>query len=57
VFVDQTVMLNTYRIRAEVDNQREGDFWLLRPGQNAEITIHSSEGPLPSAEPKTARQP
>jgi multidrug efflux pump subunit AcrA (membrane-fusion protein) len=56
VFVDQTVMLNTYRIRAEVENQREGDFWLLRPGQNAEITIHSSEGPLPSAEPKTARQ-
>jgi multidrug efflux pump subunit AcrA (membrane-fusion protein) len=56
VFVDQTVMLNTYRIRAEVDNQRDGDFWLLRPGQNAEITIHSSEGPLPSAEPKTALQ-
>jgi macrolide-specific efflux system membrane fusion protein len=57
VFVDQTVLLNnTYRIRAEVDNQKEGDFWLLRPGQIAEITIHSSEGPLPSVEPRAARQ-
>ncbi|HEX6960919.1 MAG TPA: HlyD family efflux transporter periplasmic adaptor subunit [Lacipirellula sp.] len=57
VFVDQTVMSNFYRVRAEVDNQRDGDYWLLRPGLDAEITIHASQPPAPVAEPKTARQP
>jgi multidrug efflux pump subunit AcrA (membrane-fusion protein) len=56
VFVDQTVLLGNYRVRAEVENQREGDFWLLRPGLDAEMTIHTTEPPLPVDEPKTARQ-
>jgi multidrug efflux pump subunit AcrA (membrane-fusion protein) len=56
VFVDQTVLLGNYRVRAEVQNQREGDFWLLRPGLDAEMTIHTTEPPLPVEEPKTARQ-
>jgi multidrug efflux pump subunit AcrA (membrane-fusion protein) len=56
VFVDQTVMMKWYRIRAEVDNQREGDFWLLRPGLDAEITIHTSQPPVEVAGPKTAQK-
>jgi HlyD family secretion protein len=55
VFVDQTVLSDQYRVRAEVQNQREGDFWLLRPGLLAEMTIHTSEPPV-AAETKTARQ-
>lgn len=54
VFVDQTVMRNEYRVRAELQNQREGDFWLLRPGLDAEMTIHTSEPALEAA--KTARE-
>ena len=55
IFVDQTVLSDEYRVRAEVQNQREGDFWLLRPGLDAEMTIHTSEPPV-AAEAKTARQ-
>ena len=56
VFVDQTVLRGNYRVRAELQNQREGDFWLLRPGLDAEMTIHTSEPPLAASEAKTARQ-
>ncbi len=55
VHIDQTVLSGLYRVRAEVQNQREGDFWLLRPGLNAEMKIHTSEPPV-AVEAKTARQ-
>jgi multidrug efflux pump subunit AcrA (membrane-fusion protein) len=56
VFVDQTVVMKWYRVRAEIENQREGDFWLLRPGLDAEITIHASQPPVDVTEPKTAQK-
>jgi multidrug efflux pump subunit AcrA (membrane-fusion protein) len=56
VHIDQTVLSGVYRVRAEVQNQREGDFWLLRPGLNAEMKVHTSEPPV-AVEAKTARQP
>jgi multidrug efflux pump subunit AcrA (membrane-fusion protein) len=55
VHIDQTVLSDVYRVRAEVDNQREGDFWLLRPGLDAEMMIYLSEPPV-TVEAKTARQ-
>ena len=55
VFVDQTTVGGVYRVRAEVKNQREGDYWLLRPGLKAEMTVHTSEAPV--AAEKTALQP
>ena len=37
-----------YRVWAEVENRRIGDStqWLLRAGQSATMTIHSSQAPL-----------
>ncbi len=45
VYVGQTVESNqhTYVVRAEIENQRNGDFWVIRPGMMAEITIHTSQ--------------
>jgi multidrug efflux pump subunit AcrA (membrane-fusion protein) len=31
---------NEFRVRVEVLNRKENDFWLLRPGLTADITIH-----------------
>jgi macrolide-specific efflux system membrane fusion protein len=55
VYVDQTLIGGQYRLRAEVDNVREGDYWLLRPGLLAEMTVHTGEPPI--AAEKTALQP
>ena len=41
VYVDQMVQSDgSYRVRAEVKNQREGDNWLIQPGLKARMTIH-----------------
>jgi multidrug resistance efflux pump len=32
-----------YLVRAEVQNRREGNFWLVRPGMPANLTIHVSQ--------------
>jgi multidrug efflux pump subunit AcrA (membrane-fusion protein) len=40
-YVDQIVQSDgSYRVRAELKNQREGDNWLIQPGMTAEMTIH-----------------
>jgi multidrug efflux pump subunit AcrA (membrane-fusion protein) len=48
VFASQAVVESSegyseYLVRAEVPNQRQGDFWLIRPGLTAKMTIHVNE--------------
>jgi hypothetical protein len=38
-----------YLVRAEVQNRRDGDFWLVRPGMPANLTIHVSQPPVETA--------
>lgn len=45
-FVSQTVLDNNYQVRAEFANQRNGQYWLIRPGLDAEMTIHLQEPPV-----------
>ncbi len=41
IYVDQMVRSDgSYRVRAEVKNEREGDNWLIQPGLKARMTIH-----------------
>jgi len=35
-----------YLVRAEVQNRREGNFWLVRPGMSAWLTIHVNQPPV-----------
>lgn len=50
-FVSQTVEpgIDSYMVRAEVQNQRNGDYWLIRPGLRADMTIHVSQPAEPQA--------
>jgi len=50
-YVSQTVQAvgNDYLVRAEIENQRNGDYWLVRPGLKAEMTIHVSQPAQPQA--------
>ena len=43
-----------FKVRAEIQNQREGEFWLVRPGLPAEMTIHISR-PAVDPAPRSAR--
>ena len=44
VYVDQMVQSDgSYRVRAEVKNEREGDNWLIQPGLKARMTIRLNE--------------
>jgi len=46
VYVSQTVQGDgKYLVRADVPNRREGDFWLVRPGLPAEMTIQLQPAP------------
>lgn len=49
--VGQTVQAvkGDYLVRAEIQNQRNGDYWLIRPGLPAEMTIHISQPAEPQA--------
>jgi multidrug efflux pump subunit AcrA (membrane-fusion protein) len=49
--VGQTVraVKGDYLVRAEIQNQRDGDYWLIRPGLLAEMTIHVSQPAEPQA--------
>jgi multidrug resistance efflux pump len=49
--VGQTVraVKGDFLVRAEIQNQREGDYWLIRPGLLAEMTIHVSQPAEPQA--------
>ena len=49
--VGQTVQAvkGDYLVRAEIQNQRNGDYWLIRPGLRAEMTIHVSQPAEPQA--------
>ncbi len=49
--VGQTVQAvkGDYLVRAEIQNQRNGDYWLIRPGLPAEMTIHVSQPAEPQA--------
>ncbi|MCC6492835.1 MAG: HlyD family efflux transporter periplasmic adaptor subunit, partial [Pirellulales bacterium] len=57
VYVGQTVEPNTgyYVVRAEIENQRSGDFWLIRPGLRADMTIHVSQPPVDEPAKSAAR--
>ena len=39
VYVKPLVEGGAYEVRAEVQNRKNGDFWLLSPGRSAEMTI------------------
>ena len=39
VFVKPMVEGRKFAVRAEVQNRREGGFWILCPGQTADMTI------------------
>jgi len=44
VFVDPQIDGNgRFRVRAEVDNRKQGGFWLLMPGQTADMTIAATK--------------
>jgi multidrug efflux pump subunit AcrA (membrane-fusion protein) len=44
VYVDQFVRSDgSYRVRAEVKNEREGDNWRIQPGLKAQMIIHLKE--------------
>ncbi|HYO25302.1 MAG TPA: HlyD family efflux transporter periplasmic adaptor subunit, partial [Lacipirellulaceae bacterium] len=61
-WVNQTVVDTTegyaeYLVQAEVKNTREGEFWLVRPGIRAAMTIHVNLPPVTqSAVPPTAQR-
>jgi multidrug efflux system membrane fusion protein len=40
-----------YKVRAIVHNQRVGNFWLVRPGLPARMTIHIDQPPVASGDP------
>jgi hypothetical protein len=35
-----------YLVRSEIQNQKNGDYWVVRPGLEAEVTIHISQPPV-----------
>jgi multidrug efflux pump subunit AcrA (membrane-fusion protein) len=35
-----------YLVRAEIQNKRSGNYWVVRPGLEAEVTIHTSQPPV-----------
>jgi len=44
IYVDQIVQSDgSYRVRAEVKNEREGDNWRIQPGLKALMTIHLNQ--------------
>ncbi len=40
-----------YMVRCEIENQRVGNFWLVRPGLNAEVTIHVDQPAIQLSDP------
>jgi multidrug efflux pump subunit AcrA (membrane-fusion protein) len=41
IYINQMVQHDRgYKIRAEIPNQQQGKYWLIRPGQKATMTIH-----------------
>jgi len=56
VHVSQMVISRQYLVRAEVQNQRDGEFWLVRPGLDVEMTIHLSEPPVDAPVKETAQK-
>lgn len=51
VYINQSVVPledvgGMYLVRAEVQNEKNGDYWLVRPGLAAEMTIHVSRPPM-----------
>lgn len=41
IYINQKVEHDRgYKIRAEIPNQKQGKYWLIRPGQKATMTIH-----------------
>jgi RND family efflux transporter MFP subunit len=43
---DPTAYGPQYLVRVEIQNVREGDFWLVRPGMPAALTIHTDQPPV-----------
>jgi macrolide-specific efflux system membrane fusion protein len=50
--VNPIVKSNLYRVRAEVENRREDDFWLLQPGREAAMVVHLRTSPRNAARPR-----
>jgi multidrug efflux pump subunit AcrA (membrane-fusion protein) len=51
VYISQSVEHdNAYLIRAEIENERRGNHWLIRPGQKTSMTIKIAESEEPKAE-------
>jgi RND family efflux transporter MFP subunit len=47
IYVNQTVQGDgEYLVRAEIQNTREGDYWVVRPGLPAKMTIHVTQQPV-----------
>ncbi len=47
IHVSSLIRDGEYVVRAEVQNQRVGDSWLIQPGLRARMTIHLSQEPEP----------
>jgi multidrug resistance efflux pump len=47
--IDTTSGYAEYLVRAEIQNQRNGDFWLVRPGLPAYMTIHVNQPAVTAA--------
>jgi multidrug resistance efflux pump len=46
IYVNQTVLDDEYLVRAEIQNQRNGEYWVIRPGLAATMTIHVTQDPV-----------
>jgi multidrug resistance efflux pump len=47
--IDTTMGYAEYLVRAEIQNQRTGDFWIVRPGLPAYMTIHVNQPAVTAA--------
>jgi RND family efflux transporter MFP subunit len=54
IYVNQTVLDDEYLVRAEIQNERNGEYWLVRPGLAATMTIHVTQDPI--AAPAKAKE-
>jgi len=56
IYVNQTVLDEEYLVRAEIQNQRNGDYWVVRPGLSAMMTIHVTQDPVAAPAQATESQ-
>jgi multidrug efflux pump subunit AcrA (membrane-fusion protein) len=44
-----------FLVRAEVQNRRDGDFWMVRPGMPSLLTIHVSQPPIAATDAQSVQ--